>query len=176
MSDDATSIGVSFRSLQVPSLVGLMLAGTGTTSGINVNSQFHVSPIAEQTNAGARVVRADTAQEIADLRRLTGFTWEQLASEFNVSRRAVHFWASGKPMTAQHRATLQALLKAAPAEHLQTGSASGADYSRRRALSAAAQAARKPRPPQELVDAVEDIKLPEGRLLSSSPIRKPRET
>ena len=47
---------------------------------------------------------------IAQLRRLTGLTWEQLAYLFDVSRQSVHFWASGGTMTAAHRLHLERVL------------------------------------------------------------------
>lgn len=39
-------------------------------------------------------------QAIYELRRISGLTWEQVGELFNVSRRSVHFWASGKPLNA----------------------------------------------------------------------------
>ena len=47
---------------------------------------------------------------IAELRRLTGFTWEQLAHLFNVSRQTVHFWASGSKPSAENTAHLKRML------------------------------------------------------------------
>ena len=47
---------------------------------------------------------------IAQLRRLTGLTWEQLAYLFGVSRQSVHFWASGGTMTAAHRLHLERVI------------------------------------------------------------------
>jgi DNA-binding transcriptional regulator YiaG len=47
---------------------------------------------------------------IAEVRRLTGLTWDQLARLFNVSRRALHFWASGKAMAPSNEEQLQRLL------------------------------------------------------------------
>jgi hypothetical protein len=47
---------------------------------------------------------------IAQLRRLTGLTWEQLAYLFDVSRQSVHFWASGGSMTVAHRLHLERVL------------------------------------------------------------------
>jgi hypothetical protein len=45
----------------------------------------------------------------------------------------------------------------------------------RRPLSAEAQKAREPRPPEELVDALQDsIHMERGRILASEPIRKPQ--
>ena len=44
--------------------------------------------------------RENTQQAISELRRISGLTWERLGELFDVSRRSVHFWASGKPMNA----------------------------------------------------------------------------
>lgn len=58
-------------------------------------------------NAGASTAQAAeaTRKAIAELRRISGLTWEQLGALFEVSRRSVHFWASGKPLNAanEHR-------------------------------------------------------------------------
>ena len=51
-----------------------------------------------------------TSAGIAELRRLGGLTWEQVAELFGVSRRSVHFWASGKPMTVEHEQQLGRIL------------------------------------------------------------------
>jgi hypothetical protein len=48
---------------------------------------------------------------IAELRRLTGFTWEELVRLLNVNRRSVHFWASGNKMTAANEEHLHRLLR-----------------------------------------------------------------
>jgi len=49
-------------------------------------------------------------QAIAELRRLSGLTWEQLAELFGVNRRSLHFWASGQAMAAHNEQHLQRLL------------------------------------------------------------------
>src|SRR5690606_28590116 len=119
---------------------------------------------------------------------------------FNVTRRSLHFWASGKAMTPSNEEHLQRLL--AVVRRLDRGSArenrtlllsvredgslpvdllAKGGYERvvallgpgsgRRAvppskLSAEAQAARAPRPPEELVGALQDRVHPaSGRLL-----------
>ena len=43
-----------------------------------------------------------TSSAVNRLRRLSGLTWEQLAGLFGVSRRSVHFWASGRPLNAEN--------------------------------------------------------------------------
>jgi transcriptional regulator with XRE-family HTH domain len=45
-----------------------------------------------------------------EIRRLTGFTWEQLAQLFNVSRRTLHFWASGQKLNSFNEQQLYLLL------------------------------------------------------------------
>jgi DNA-binding transcriptional regulator YiaG len=96
-----------------PLLVGVMLAGLGTsTAGAFSADLVSRSPKPSlQTSAGASIAVAEAAAAaIAEIRRLTGFTWDQLARLFRVSRRSVHFWASGKPMTSGHEEHLHRLL------------------------------------------------------------------
>jgi DNA-binding transcriptional regulator YiaG len=65
----------------------------------------------QQTTAGARAAQPERSREaIVEVRRLSGFTWDQLARLFKVSRRSVHFWASGKAMTSGNEEHLQRLL------------------------------------------------------------------
>lgn len=51
-----------------------------------------------------------TSRAISELRRTSGLTWEQLGQLFGVSRRSVHFWASGRPMNAVHERRLFEIL------------------------------------------------------------------
>lgn len=48
----------------------------------------------------------EARRAISELRRISGLTWEQLGELFGVSRRSVHFWASGKPMNAANEERL----------------------------------------------------------------------
>lgn len=78
---------------------------------------------AEQTSAGAPVMPSEPAgRAIGELRRLTGFTWDQLARLFNVNRRSLHFWASGKAMNLSNEEHLLRLL--AVVRKMDRGSAS----------------------------------------------------
>lgn len=93
-----------------PLIVGLMLAGHGT-SVVSTSPADAAEPTflrLEQTTAGMPVASAGTA--IAELRRLSGLTWDQLAHVCGVSRRTLHFWASGKPMTPGNEEHLQRVL------------------------------------------------------------------
>ena len=51
-----------------------------------------------------------TSEAVARLRRISGLTWEQLARMFDVSRRSMHFWASGKPLSASNEEMLHQVL------------------------------------------------------------------
>lgn len=51
-----------------------------------------------------------TASAVMELRRLSGLTWDQLAQLFGVARRSVHFWASGKPLSAPNEEQLRRTL------------------------------------------------------------------
>lgn len=66
------------------------------------------------TNSGtvldvAPVDRAFAAA-VLEVRRISGLTWEQLASLFAVDRRSVHLWASGRPMSAANAERLNRIL------------------------------------------------------------------
>jgi len=51
-----------------------------------------------------------TQRAVSELRRISGLTWEQLGQLFGVSRRSVHFWASGKPLNAGNEERLLRVL------------------------------------------------------------------
>lgn len=63
-----------------------------------------------------------TQQAVNELRKLSGLTWEQLAILFDVSRRSVHFWASGQPLTSANEEKLNRILDVV--EYISRGSAS----------------------------------------------------
>jgi transcriptional regulator with XRE-family HTH domain len=211
MFDSTSAAGAMLRQIREPVLAGFMLAGLGTSSsqGLPTEMVLRSPRSAEQTTAGASIVVADRAgAAIAELRRLSGFTWDQLARLFTVSRRSLHFWASGKAMTPANEEHLQRLL--AVLRKINRGSASAnraallavrengtipfdllatAQYDRvvdifgtgdaRRLnaprLSAKAMAARAPRPPEELVGALQDrIHPASGRLLAAKAVHVPR--
>lgn len=73
-----------------------------TTSGLAIKS-VHLS---DDSSSSARM----TQKALSELRQLSGLTWEQLASLFNVSRRTLHFWASGQALSKTHEETLNRLL------------------------------------------------------------------
>ena len=113
-SFDSTSAAGPMRLRQVvgPLVLGLMLVhvDTLTTSAIPNVVTYSQFP-AGQTTSGAQVpLVASAGATIGELRRLSGLTWDQLARLFEVSRRSVHFWASGKPMALGNEEHLRRLL------------------------------------------------------------------
>lgn len=114
-SFNSTSADSAMLRLQAkgPILVGFMLAGLGTSTAyaappdmVSRSQQF-----GEHTTAGTNVPSAEPGgKAIGELRRLSGLTWNQLARMFGVSRRSLHFWASGKPMTPSNEEHLQRVL------------------------------------------------------------------
>mgnify|MGYP001033703407 CR=1 FL=1 len=147
-----------------------------------------------QTNAGRTYIEEaeevqNTSSAIMELRRLSGLTWEQLATLFGVARRSLHFWASGKPVNAPNEERLRRVLAAirktdrglaaknrailfeerdgvVPFDLLARGEVDmfvelvevgpGRRKPKLTPLSAEAQAVRRPRPPEELVGALQD--------------------
>ena len=79
----------------------------------------HVLVPLPQTSAGRmqpeeEEVAQSTSSAIMELRRLSGLTWEQIATLFNVARRSLHFWASGKPVNAPNEERLRRVLTTDP--------------------------------------------------------------
>jgi len=101
------------RQARKPVLIGLMLAGIGTSTACmpQADTTHLTQRITSQTTAGGLApVATPSGAAIGELRKLSGLTWSQLARMFNVSRRALHFWASGKTMTSSNEEHLQRLL------------------------------------------------------------------
>jgi DNA-binding transcriptional regulator YiaG len=116
LPSNATSAAGAMRMRQsgMPLILGFILAGIGTSAACSspVDAVLHPRRIPVQTTAGASVVLAATpsGSGIGELRRMSGLTWDQLARLFNVGRRSLHFWASGKSMAPSNEERLQRLL------------------------------------------------------------------
>jgi DNA-binding transcriptional regulator YiaG len=104
-------------------LLGSLLLGQGTATG-GVPASFDnkaVIPSLSTTTGPAEQRERSTNKVVLELRRLSGLTWEELAIALEVSRRTLHHWASGKPISAtneQHLLRLLALVK-----HIDRGTA-----------------------------------------------------
>ncbi len=110
---EMTTAGGLLSHVRMPVILGMMLAGPGTSAAATATGHL-VVPFAQrrdQTTAGApfHETKAQSAA-LAELRRLSGLTWDQLARLFAVSRRSLHFWASGKPMTPGNEEHLHRVL------------------------------------------------------------------
>lgn len=113
-SDSTSAAGTFFGGeLRDPLVVGLIAVGIGTfTQALPTVVAFQIPRPGQQTNSGVTVeLREPPPKIIAELRRLTGLTWEQLAQLLNVSRRSVHFWASGSRIASENRAHLQRVIE-----------------------------------------------------------------
>ena len=53
-----------------------------------------------------------TGEAVLEIRRRSGLTWEELGDLFEVKRRSVHHWASGKPASAKHEQKIRRILAA----------------------------------------------------------------
>lgn len=86
-------------------------------SGSATASTYDVPRFAERTAAGPagqieHVSAESTAEAVLEIRRRSGLTWEELSDLFDVSRRSVHHWASGKAVSARHEQTIRRMLAA----------------------------------------------------------------
>ena len=75
-----------------------LLAGAWTNTGV---SDAPAASIAETPSLSECVM---------ELRRKSGLTWESLATIFDVDRRSVHLWASGRAMSAPNAEKLGRVL------------------------------------------------------------------
>ncbi len=86
----------------------LSIVGTHSAFG---SSSYSLNQLACQTNSGLTAEQSTPAgPAIMELRRLSGMKWEQLASLFEVTRRTVHFWASGKALNSINEEKLYRIL------------------------------------------------------------------
>ncbi len=127
-----TSGGGTWRPLDLVkgAMDARMTAGTSSSEPQEAWAQTLAS--VEATSSGLPLVAAQITPQaaVAELRRRSGLTWDQLAALFGVSRRSVHFWASGATLKDEHEDYLWKLL--ATIRYVDRGSAGDT----RRALTA----------------------------------------
>ena len=110
-----------------PVLISNTLPGLATANTYPQGSMVMWTMIArhsESTAAGPigqinHVPAESTAEAIMEIRRRSGLTWEELGDLFDVSRRSIHHWANGKPVTAKHDRMIRRMLAAL--RHLDQG-------------------------------------------------------
>lgn len=94
-------------------------ASATTTSASAFHDSAAMSCRAARTDSGqSRKEEAEHSDGVSEVRRLSGLTWDQVATLFGVSRRAAHHWASGKPMTAENELHLLRVLGSLRALHV----------------------------------------------------------
>jgi len=204
-----------------PSLSLILVSGALSITGTSSAEPFRVWDAhcyeAEATSSApgwqlryAALNNPDTSRHaICKLRRISGLTWDQLATMFQVSRRSVHFWASGKPLNSKNERRLAQVLEVVETADRGTPRATRLALLETRGevsalsllteerygearellgegtphqkpaltqLSATAKAARKPLPPEELVDARnERVHRDHGQARATHTVRtKPR--
>ena len=108
-------------------LIATTLPGSATANTYAQGSMALGATVAlcsERTTAGPtgqteHIPAQSTAEAIMEIRRRSGLTWEELGDLFDVSRRSVHHWANGKPVTASHERMIRRMLAAV--RHLDRG-------------------------------------------------------
>jgi DNA-binding transcriptional regulator YiaG len=93
-----------------------------TTSGVKLPLAIPQNVLTKLITVVVELPVKSTQQAVNELRKLSGLTWEQLATLFNVSRRSVHFWASGEALSSANEEKLNRTLDAV--EYVSRGSAS----------------------------------------------------
>ena len=125
--------GAIYRSNLATAIAAIVVAATPLESG--TASTYEVPSFVERTAAGPvgqfmPVPPESTGEAVLEIRRRSGLTWEELGDLFNVTRRSVHHWASGKPVSAMHERMIRRVLAAI--RRLDQGSISTGSVHRRR--------------------------------------------
>ena len=107
--------GVIYRSNWATAITAVAVAAAPLESG--TASTYEISPYIERTAAGPAgqimpVTPESTGEAILEIRRRSGLTWEELGDLFDVSRRSVHHWASGKSVSARSERMIRRVLAA----------------------------------------------------------------
>lgn len=99
--------------------LGCLLAAAALA--VPSTSSIYRLPVVELSEFGtsstAASVLRDEVEELSipsilqKIRKRTALTWEQLGLIFGVSRRAVHHWANGNPVTAYNQMKVRSLLE-----------------------------------------------------------------
>ena len=85
------------------------------TSAVTLAEFWYDAPATSSLSQApdAHITRPDpeeTRRAVSELRRMSGLTWDQLGRLFEVSRRTMHSWASGKRLNANNEERLWRVL------------------------------------------------------------------
>jgi len=113
-SSGSKALGIG-ATLRASMLVGALLVSPSLSTSSEKSSVdgARLARSAMQTSPGLPVEtrsRRTASATLAELRRLSGFTWDQLSRLFGVTRRAIHFWASGQALSAPNEERLHRTL------------------------------------------------------------------
>lgn len=116
MPDSHTSAVGSMYRPGLDAAIAAML-DIGGLSGSATASTYDFPRLVERTAAGPagqidHVAAESTAEAVLEIRRRSGLTYEELSDLFDVSRRSVHHWASGKAVSARHDQAIRRILAA----------------------------------------------------------------
>ena len=103
---DSTNTGSFNRSREVVFIASpcLLNGGLGTSAALSVKSSANIENYrlheSINTSSGSCSIQSQeiNSHSLFEFRRISGLTWDKIAEIFGVTRRAVHFWANGKPM------------------------------------------------------------------------------
>lgn len=106
-------IGTSAGGARPGGVSWVLLSGIPGTASQNMTDEVLERNVGVvlPTSSGQGIAVPQTDSALSRLRRLTGLTWEHLAKLFNVTRRSIHFWASGRPMNMKNETRLYDLLR-----------------------------------------------------------------
>jgi hypothetical protein len=107
--DDITSTSSSEKKLE-SNLSAALDMTTGGISDCHINTIFVRVPFSRKVPQTEAISSEITRKAVHELKKLTGFTWEQIAQLFKVSRRTIHFWGSGQRLNSSNEEHLNLLL------------------------------------------------------------------
>jgi transcriptional regulator with XRE-family HTH domain len=102
----------SMRSSATLMACAFLLGPSASTSATLKEGMRPARVAPPQTNAGMiprQSERRRAGEALFEIRRIGGFTWDQLARLFSVTRRSLHFWASGQAMSSEKEERLHRL-------------------------------------------------------------------
>lgn len=86
-------------------------AGIGLISCTGANGASMSWTSFQAWTHGAPMAAPPVENTMAELRRRSGLTWEQIAQVMGVERRTLHFWEAGRGMRPVHEERLQRVLQ-----------------------------------------------------------------
>lgn len=107
-----TAAALALASFPV-SAVGMDVTTSGGSPLRTVDHTSNTPALAHILSEAAHVSSVEhlsTAEAMLELRRLSGLTWEELASLLSVSRRALHSWANGARLSSGNEHKLRRAL------------------------------------------------------------------